>query len=47
MLYGGSRYYMEAVMYEIEGADHVQVGMTLPGKTDIIPVTYKYLSIYE
>ena len=38
--------FLEARLYARGGGDHIQVGMTLPSTTNIIPITYKYLKPY-
>ncbi|XP_057304821.1 uncharacterized protein LOC130641845 isoform X1 [Hydractinia symbiolongicarpus] len=44
-LVAGGMYYMEAIMIELGGGDHISVGVYLPDGTGILPITSDYLTI--
>ena len=45
-LESGAKYYMEAVMREKTGADHLSIGVYLPDGKSFLPITNHYLEEY-
>ena len=45
-LESGAKYYVEAVMRETGGADHLSIGVYLPDGKSFLPITNHYLEEY-
>ena len=43
-LEAGKKYYIEAILIENSGSDHLSVAMDLPDGTRVGPITHEYLS---
>ena len=43
-LVGGKKYYLEAILVEGGGSNHISVGAYLPDGKSILPITAQYLS---
>lgn len=43
----GKKYYIEGVLREAGGSDHLSIGAIFPDDTKALPITNRYLSEYE